>query len=95
MAWKEEQVRHRKVLHNENIEHISESQIKHVAHHVEVKRGIGLVYELTRTALKIFVYSIVQDAIVYMEHANRKTVSTLDIVYALKRQGMTISGYGG
>lgn len=26
----------------------------------------------------------------FLEHANRKTVTTLDVVYALKKQGNTI-----
>ena len=31
----------------------------------------------------------------YTEHARRKTVTALDVVYALKRQGRTIYGFGG
>lgn len=29
------------------------------------------------------------------EHARRKTVTALDVVYALKRQGRTMYGFGG
>ncbi|THY73706.1 hypothetical protein D6C93_10442 [Aureobasidium pullulans] len=38
--------------------------------------------------------SVIHDAIVYTEHAKRKTVTELDVVHALKRQGRTIYGYG-
>ena len=31
----------------------------------------------------------------YTEHSRRKTVTALDVVYALKRQGRTIYGFGG
>ena len=31
----------------------------------------------------------------YTEHAKRKTVTSLDVVYALKRQGRTLYGFGG
>lgn len=30
-----------------------------------------------------------------LEHAKRKTVTSLDVVYALKRQGRTLYGFGG
>ena len=35
------------------------------------------------------------DAVTYTEHSRRKTVTALDVVYALKRQGKTIYGFGG
>ncbi len=33
------------------------------------------------------------DAVTYTEHGKRKTVSALDVVFALKRQGKTLYGY--
>jgi histone H3/H4 len=38
---------------------------------------------------------IVRDAVTYTEHARRKTVTAMDVVYAFKRQGRTIYGFGG
>lgn len=38
---------------------------------------------------------IVADAVVYTEHANRKTVTAQDVVYAMKRNGRTLYGFGG
>ena len=35
------------------------------------------------------------DSVTYTEHAKRKTVTALDVVYALKRQGRTLYGFGG
>jgi histone H4 len=32
--------------------------------------------------------------ITYTEHAKRKTVTAMDVVYALKRQGRTLYGFG-
>ncbi|CAL9762089.1 unnamed protein product [Musa acuminata subsp. burmannicoides] len=46
----------------------------------------GLIYEETRGALKIFVENVIRDGVTYTEHARRKTVTTMDVVYALKRQ---------
>ncbi|OXA60662.1 Histone H1 [Folsomia candida] len=34
-------------------------------------------------------------AVTYTEHAKRKTVTAMDVVYALKRQGRTLYGFGG
>ena len=37
--------------------------------------------------LKTFLEGVIRDAVTYTEHAKRKTVTSLDVVYALKRQG--------
>ncbi|CAG8466276.1 7485_t:CDS:2 [Scutellospora calospora] len=57
--------------------------IRRLARRGGVKRISGLIYEETR------------DAVTYTEHAKRKTVTSLDVVYALKRQGRTLYGFGG
>ncbi|PWA70389.1 Histone H4 [Artemisia annua] len=38
---------------------------------------------------------VIRDAVTYTEHARRKTVTAMDVVYALKRQGRTLYGFGG
>ncbi|CAA6655821.1 unnamed protein product [Spirodela intermedia] len=58
-----------------------------------VKRINGLIYEETRGVLKIFLENIIRDAVTYTEHARRKTVTAMDVVYALKRQGRTLYGF--
>ena len=45
--------------------------------------------------LKVFLENVIRDAVTYTEHARRKTVTAMDVVYALKRQGRTLYGYGG
>ncbi len=37
---------------------------------------------------------IIRDSVTYTEHAKRKTVTSLDVVYALKRAGKTLYGFG-
>ncbi len=54
----------------------------------------GLMYEETRGVLKVFLQHVIRDAITYTEHARRMTVTSMDIVYALKRRGRTLYGYG-
>ena len=36
---------------------------------------------------KVFLENVIRDAVTYTEHAKRKTVTAMDVVYALKRQG--------
>ena len=55
----------------------------------------GLIYEETRGVLKVFLENVIHDAVIYTEHARRKTVTVMDIVYALKRQGRTVYGFSG
>lgn len=44
--------------------------------------------------LKIFLENVIRDAVTYTEHAKRKTVTSLDVVYSLKRAGKTLYGFG-
>ncbi len=74
---------------------ITKPAIRRLARRGGVKRISGLIYEETRNVLKIFLENIVRDAVTYTEHARRKTVTAMDIVYALKRQGRSIYGFGG
>lgn len=55
----------------------------------------AVIYEETRGVLKTFLEGVIRDAVTYTEHAKRKTVTSLDVVYALKRQGRTLYGFGG
>jgi histone H4 len=86
--------RHRKVL-RDNIQGITKPAIRRMARRGGVKRISGLIYEETRGVLKGFLESVVRDAVTYTEHACRNTVTAMDVVYALKRQGKTLYGFGG
>mmetsp|Transcript_48716 Transcript_48716/g.91270 ORF Transcript_48716/g.91270 Transcript_48716/m.91270 type:complete len:116 (-) Transcript_48716:244-591(-) len=86
--------RQRKVL-RESIQGITKPAIRRLARRGGVKRISGLIYEESRGVLKTFLENVLRDSITYTEHARRKTVTAMDIVYALKRQGRTIYGFGG
>lgn len=86
--------RHRKVL-RDNIQGITKPAIRRLARRGGVKRLSGLIYEETRGVLKVFLEQVIRDAVTYTEHARRKTVTAMDVVYALKRQGRTLYGFGG
>jgi len=86
--------RHRKIL-RDNIQGITKPAIRRLARRGGVKRISGLIYEETRSVLKSFLENVIRDAVTYTEHAKRKTVTSMDVVYALKRQGRTLYGFGG
>ncbi|XP_065088069.1 histone H4-like [Ochlerotatus camptorhynchus] len=69
--------------------------IRRLARRGGVKRISGLIHEETRGVLKVFLEIMIRDAITCTEHAKRKTVTAMDVVYALKRQGRTLYGFGG
>ena len=85
--------RHRKIV-RDNIQGITKPAIRRLARRGGVKRISGLMYEETRAVLKTFLENVVKDSVTYTEHARRKTVTALDVVYALKRQGKTLYGFG-
>ena len=76
--------RHRKVL-RDNIQGITKPAIRRLARRGGVKRISGLIYEETRGVLKVFLENVIRDSVTYTEHARRKTVTAMDVVYALKR----------
>jgi histone H4 len=86
--------RHRKVL-RDNIQGITKPAIRRLARRGGVKRISGLIYEETRSVLKVFLENVIRDAVTYTEHARRKTVTAIDVVYSLRRQGRTLYGFGG
>jgi len=73
---------------------ITKPAIRRLARRGGVKRISNLIYEETRNVLKSFLENIVRDSVTYTEHARRKTVTAMDVVYALKRQGRSLYGFG-
>jgi len=72
---------------------IDKRAIRRLARRGGVKRINTLIYEETRFIFRSFLENVVRDSVTYTEHAKRKTVTALDVVYALKRQGRTLYGF--
>ena len=85
--------RHRKIILG-HVKGITNNAIRRLAHRGGVKRISGLVYEHTRTALRVFLEKVMHDAVLYTDHARRTTVTAMDVVNALKSQGHTLYGFG-
>ena len=86
--------RHSKKLLQDNIAGITKPAMRRMARRGGVKRLSGMIYEESRGSLRDFLGKVVKDSTLYCEHSKRKTVTALDVVYALKRQGRTIYGFG-
>ncbi|XP_041003242.1 histone H4-like [Juglans microcarpa x Juglans regia] len=76
--------RHHKVL-RDNIQGITKPEIRCLACRGGVKRIIGLIYK----------ENVIRDSVTYTEHARRKTMAAMDVVYTLKRHGRTLYVFGG
>ena len=74
--------RHRKIL-RDNIQGVPKPAIRRLAGRGGVKRISGVIYVETRGVLKGFLGYVICDAVTYTEHAKRKTVTAMDVVYAL------------
>ena len=85
--------RHRKVL-RDSIHGITKPAIRRLARRGGVKRISGLMYEETRGILAVFLKNVIRDAVVFVEHARRKTCTAQDVVYALRRNGRMLYGFG-
>jgi histone H4 len=79
----------------DNIFGITKGDIRRLARRGGIKRINGNIYEEVRGVLKCWLEPIIRDASSYSEHGRRKTVTGMDVVYALKRQGVTLYGFGG
>lgn len=75
------------------IEGVTKASIRRLARRGGVKRIGGMMYGETRMALEEFLRDVISKAAVYTEHAKRKTVTAMDVVYALKLRGQRIYGY--
>lgn len=79
----------------ETITGITKPAIRRLARRGGVKRIGGMIYTETRDSLKIFLTTTLRLAVGYSSYAHRKTVTAMDVVLALKKQGHQLYGFGG
>ena len=82
-------VKRYKYGYRDNIQGITRTAIRRLARRGGVRRISGSVYEATRKILETFLKPVVNDALVYTDHGRRKTMTLMDVIYALKRNGHT------
>ena len=58
-----------------------------------VMRISGNIYEEIRGSLRLFLEEVIRDVITYVDYYKRKTVTTMDVIFALKRHGRNLYGF--
>ena len=86
--------RHRKVLSDNIRAAFRKPGIRRLCRRGGIKRISGQIYEEVRGVAQTWLRALIHDALTYTQHARRKTVTSLDIVYALKKQGRQLYGFG-
>ena len=83
----------KKMSKSKNEHGLSDAAIRRLARRGGVMRMSDLVYEETRKTLKSFLTDVILDASVYTEFGGRKTMTAMDVVYALRRKDITTHGF--
>ena len=73
---------------------VTKPALRRLARRGGVKRISEAMYEVAREQLREYLESILKTTVTYTEHAKRKTISAIDVVYALKRHGTNLYGFG-
>ena len=58
-----------------------------------IKHFSGNIYEESRGVLKIFIEQIVRDVITFCDYKKRKTVTPIDVTFALKQHRCAVYGF--
>jgi histone H4 len=67
--------------------------IRRLARRGGVKRIAVPVYLDIQVIAKTFLKNAIRDAVIYMDYAGRKTLTSMDVVNAMKHQGRTLYGF--
>jgi len=84
--------RHRKII-KDTIRGITKGDIRRLARRGGVKRISAAIYDDIRSTMKDHLQTILHDCCIFLDHANRKTVTVTDVIFALKRIGRPIYGF--
>ena len=58
-----------------------------------VKRISANIYKEVRGIMKIFLEYVIKNVITYCDYNNRKTVTTINVIFALKHHGQNLYGF--
>ncbi len=73
---------------------ITNGAIRRLARRGGVKRISFATHESVREYINDFLERVVRDSLTFTEHSRRLTITAMDVVYALKKNGRVIYGYG-
>ena len=73
---------------------VTNGAIRRLARRGGVKRIALAAHSHVRDYVDDFLGKVVRDALTFTEHRKAVTITAMDVVYALKRNGRVIYGYG-
>jgi histone H4 len=73
---------------------ITNGAIRRLARRGGVKRISFASHQHVRDYVDDFLGRVVRDTLTFTEHAKRLTISAMDVIYALKKNGRVVYGYG-
>jgi histone H4 len=73
---------------------VTNGAIRRLARRGGVKRISLASHGEVRNYIDEFLERVVRDSLTYAEHSKRLTISAMDVVYALKKNGRVLYGYG-
>lgn len=74
---------------------VTNGAIRRLARRGGVKRISFASHHHVRDYIEDFLNRVVRDTLTYTEHRRAGTISAMDVVYALKKNGRVLYGYGG
>lgn len=87
-------VRHSSTAPTDSIDAITKTPILKLCRRAGIKRVSRLFYDDARSAIRMFIYDVLQSAVIYARYCRRKTIRTSDVVHSLKREyNITLYGY--
>jgi histone H4 len=73
---------------------VTNGAIRRLARRGGVKRISFASHNEVRNYVDEFLERVVRDSLTYAEHSKRLTITAMDVVYALKKNGRVLYGYG-
>ena len=86
-------MKHLQNILKDSIHDISKAAFCRMARHGGVMRISGNIYEEVRGILKTFLEEVIKDIVIFCQYNERRTVTTIDVIYALKRHGWHLYGF--
>ena len=74
----------------DNIQGITKGSIRRLARRGGVKRISANIYDDIRGVIKMRLHEILEQVAMVTEHRQRKTVTTLDVIFVLNRLGSVL-----
>ena len=75
------------------IHDISKAAICRMARRGGIMRISGNIYKEVHEILKAFLEEVIKDVVIFCQYNKCKTVTTIDVIYTLKRHGRHLYGF--